>query len=230
MGGWLERHRLFVVAALLAIILPGAILLWLKRPRPAPFIISTPVPTSTSTPVLTPTLAPTPTPMPVRVYVTGAVLQPDVYLLPAGSIVKDALLAAGGATADADLERINLAVQLFDQQQIYVPYRGQENVPVPPVSNAPTPTGAPADAGGTQRGPGSEGGAAFGEDAVFPVNINTASAVTLETLPGIGPAYAQRIIDYRIENGAFASIEELTEVRGIGPATLAKLEHLITVD
>jgi competence protein ComEA len=62
------------------------------------------------------------------------------------------------------------------------------------------------------------------------VNINTASAADLETLPGIGPAFAQRIIDYRVEHGAFATVEQLTEVKGIGPATLDKLRHLITVD
>ena len=221
MEGWLERHRGYVIGALLAVILPGATLLWLRRPQPVPLIISTPVPTPTFTLVLTPTPAPTATPLPVRVYVTGAVQQSDVYLLPVGSIVKDALLAAGGATVDADLERINLAVQLYDQQQVYVPYRGQENPPAPVISSAPTPTEAAASP--PTKGKSTDAGAA-------PVNINTASAATLETLPGIGPAFAQRIIDYRIEHGAFASIEQLAEVKGIGPATLAKLEHLITVD
>jgi len=224
MESWLERHRGYVIVALLAIILPGVTLLWLKRPQPAPVVISTPVPSPTWTLVLTPTPVPTATPLPVRVYVTGAVLNSDVYVLPAGSIVKDALLAAGGATADADLERINLAVQLYDQQQIYVPQRGQETVPVPVVSNAATPTTTAASSDGASTGDTRAGA------ALSLVNLNTASAAELETLPGIGPAFAQRIIDYRIEHGAFATVEQLTEVKGIGPATLAKLEHLITVE
>lgn len=221
MEGWLERHRAYITVALLAVILPGATLLWLKRPQPAPVVISTPVPTPTLTLVLTPTPAPTATPLPVRVYVTGAVVHSDVYLLPAGSIVKDALLAAGGATADADLERINLAVQLTDQQQVYVPHQGQETPPAPLISSAPTPTPAAASV------PSRSGSVDVGSG---PVNLNTASAAELETLPGIGPAFAQRIIDYRLEHGAFATVEQLTEVKGIGPATLDKLRHLITVD
>jgi competence protein ComEA len=225
LGGWLERHRLVVFVALLAIILPGVALLWLKRPQPAPLIISTPVPTPTWTLVLTPTPAPTATPLPVRVYVTGAVVHSDVYLLPAGSIVKDALLAAGGATADADLERINLAVQLYDQQQVHVPYQGQEALPVPGVSSTVTPPAATVPAAGAASSDGTRAGA-----GPALINVNTASAEELETLPGIGPAFAQRIIDYRIEHGAFATVEQLTEVKGIGPATLDKIEHLITVD
>jgi len=224
MEGWLERHRGYVIVALVAVILPGAALLWIKRPQPAPLILSTPVPTPTSTLVLTPTPVPSATPLPVRVYVTGAVQHADVYLLPAGSIVKDALLAAGGATAGADLERINLAIQLYDQQQIYVPYQGQEDPPAPVVSSAPTPTEA---AGAAVSVPDRAGSIDVGPTLV---NINTASAEELETLPGIGPIFAQRIVDYRIENGAFTSIEQLVEVKGIGPATLAKLEHLITVE
>jgi competence protein ComEA len=224
MGGWLERHRLYVILALLAIILPGVTLLWLKRPQPAPLLISTPVPTPTFTLVLTPTPAPTATPHPVRVYVTGAVLKSDVYVLPAGSIVKDALLAAGGATADADLERINLAVQLYDQQQIYVPSRGQETLPAPLVSDAATPADEASAADDASAGDTRAG------TSLSTININTASVDALETLPGIGPTYAQRIIDYRVEHGAFATVEQLTEVKGIGPATLDKLRHLITVD
>ena len=221
MEGWLERHRGYVIVALLAVILPGATLLWLKRPQPTPLILSTPIPTPTLTPVFSPTPAPTATPLPVRVYVTGAVQRSDVYLLPAGSIIKDALLAAGGATVDADLERINLAVELYDQQQVYVPYQGQESPPVPVVSEAPTPTEA-ARSGSSRSGAADAG--------PVPVNVNTASADELETLPGIGPAFAQRIIDYRVENGAYTSVEQLTEVRGIGPATLDKIRDLVTVE
>jgi competence protein ComEA len=221
MGGWLERHRGYVIAALLAVILPGVVLLWVKRPQPTPLILSTAVWTHTPTLELTSTATPIPTPQPVRVYVTGAVVQADVYVLPAGSIVKDALLAAGGATADADLERINLAVQLTDQQQVYVPYQGQESPPVPVVSDAPTPTEAALS--GASRSGAVDAGTAL-------VNVNTASADELDALPGIGPAYAQRIIDYRVQNGAYTSVEQLTEVRGIGPATLDKIRDLVTVE
>jgi competence protein ComEA len=209
-----------VILALVAVILPGAALLWIRRPQTEPLILSTPLPTNTLTPVLSPTPAPTCTPLPVRVYVTGAVRVPDVYLLPAGSIVKDALLAAGGATADADLERINLAVQLCDQQQIYVPYQEEGTPPAPVISSAPSPTET-LSVDSRSRG---------ADPAGTRININTASAEDLQTLPGIGPALAQRILDYRVEHGAFGSVQELTEVKGIGPATLAKLEHLITVD
>jgi competence protein ComEA len=159
--------------------------------------------------------------LPVRVYVTGAVKRSDVYVLPAGSIVKDALLAAGGAAAEADLERINLAVQLYDQQQVYVPYLGQETPPAPLVSSAaPTPTAA--DAASVRSG---------SIDMETPlVNVNTASAEELETLPGIGPAFAQRILDYRTANGAFARVDDLVEVKGIGPATLDKIRDRVTVE
>jgi competence protein ComEA len=206
MGEWLDRYKAHVLVILLAVIAAGSVQLWLRRPQPSPMIISTPAPTLTPTPVSTPT------PAPLRVYVTGAVRQPDVYLFPAGSIVKEAIAAAGGATDDADLDRINLAVQLQDQQQVYVPRQGEEAPPVPPVVSA---------------SPGGEVGTRSG--IVSLVNINTASAVELEALPGIGPTYAQRIVDYRQANGPFAAVEGIMEVKGIGPGTLAKLEGLITV-
>jgi competence protein ComEA len=206
MGEWLDRYKAHVLVILFAVIAAGGVQLWLRYPHPAPLIISTPVPTLTPTPV------PTPTPAPLRVYVTGAVRQPDVYLFPAGSIVKEAIAAAGGATDDADLDRINLAVQLQDQQQVYVPRRGEEARSVLPLV---------------------VGSAADGEDgrsgSVPFVNINAASVAELETLPGIGPTYAQRIVEYRQANGPFAAVEEIMEVKGIGPGTFAKLEGLITV-
>ena len=206
MGDWLDRYRVYILIVLLVTIAAGSALLLLRSPRPAPIRISTPVPT------LTPTTTPTPTPAPLRVYVTGAVHKPDVYVLAAGSIVKEALAAAGGATTDADLERINLAVQLVDQQQVYVPRQGEGTSPVSPVA-APPPAAQPLRSSTTSTS----------------VNINTATAAELETLPGIGPAFAQRIIEYREAYGAFATIEDLSRVKGIGPATCAKLEGLIAV-
>ncbi len=206
MGEWLDRYKAYVLAVLLVAIAAGSVLLWLQRPQPAPIILSTPVPAATPTPV------PTSTPAPLRVYVTGAVREPDVYVLSPGSIVKDAVAAAGGATGDADLERVNLAVQVCDQQQVYVPRQGEGTPPVPLVATA---------------FPAAESRSSVVSVSI--VNINSASASELETLPGIGPVFAQRIVDYRTEHGPFVVVEDIVEVKGIGPATFAKLEGLITV-
>jgi len=111
----------------------------------------------------------TPTPAPLRVYVTGAVVHPDVYLLATGSIIRDALVAAGGATSNADLNRINLAQQVYDQQQIYVPRLGEENPPIPLPAPLPSTTSSSVQPTGK-------------------VNINTATAEELDTLPGISPS------------------------------------------
>ena len=163
----------------------GFILYVVNRPRPAPIMISTPVPTAT------PTIEPSPAVQPLRVYVTGAVVNPDVYILSPSSIVKDAVEAAGGAAADADLDRINLALQVYDQQQIYVPRQGEATLPViSPGERSPTV-----------------------HPATSQININAASLEELDSLPGIGPAIAQRIIDCRTQNGVFASIEEIMNVK-----------------
>jgi len=200
MGEWLERHRVYVAFALTVAVAMGLLVLWINRPQSHPIVISTPVPTAT------PTVALTPTPAPLRVYVTGAVNEPDVYILSPGSIVKDAVLAAGGGTDDADLNRVNLALQVYDQQQVYVPRKGEETSPIA----LPTEPSLPAS-------------------AAAKVNINSASSEELDALPGIGPAIAQRVVDYRTENGPFATTEDIMKVKGIGPATFAELEDWITV-
>ncbi len=190
-----ERYRgvLFFVCVVAAAI--GLALFEGRRPEPVPLIL-----TPSASPA--PTWAePTPTPGPLRVYVSGAVQQPDVYTLPPGSIVKDALLAAGGATAEADLISINLAHPVADGEQIYVPRVGEQN-PVRLPSVEPLP---PAQ-----------------------VNINTADQAALEALPGIGPELAQRIIEYRQAHGPFAQIEDLLNVPGIGPGILEKIQEEIT--
>jgi competence protein ComEA len=153
--------------------------------------------------------APTATAGPIQVYVSGAVSKPDVYVLPQEAIVRDALNAAGGALSDADLNGINLAARLRDGDQVYVPKIGE------PIN---VPTGA--SSGGSENVPANSG----------PININTATAAELETLPEIGPAIAQRIIDYREANGPFATIEAIQNVSGIGPATFDAIKDLITVD
>ncbi len=140
----------------------------------------------------------------LRIYITGAVKRPGVVAVPAGSLLADAVQAVGGATADADLESINLAAPLSDNQHITVPRLVATATPRP----AAVATIAPS----TAR-----------------VNINTATAADLETLPHIGPALAQRIIAYREANGPFQRIEDLQNVEGIGEARYNDIAPLITV-
>lgn len=150
----------------------------------------------------------------VVVHVVGAVAAPGVQRLPAGARVVDAIDAAGGASPDADLGRINLAAVLADGQQVYV-LRPGETPPAPVVGAG----GASADGSG---GPGEAGGGGL-------VDINRASAAQLEELPGVGPATAEAIIAHREQNGPFASVDELLDVRGIGDAKLEQLRDLATV-
>lgn len=159
-----------------------------------------PIILSTATPQ--PTHLATATPHMLRIYVTGAVQRPEVYTLPQDSIVRDALQAAGGPTEEADLERINLALPVVDGQHVHVPRLGDETSPIEPPSRLPATVGK--------------------------VNINTADLVTLESLPGIGPSLAQRIIDYRELHGPFERIEDIMEVSGIGEATFEGMQDLIT--
>jgi competence protein ComEA len=157
-------------------------------------------------------LTPARPPAEVVVHVAGAVAVPGVQRLPAGARVVDAVDAAGGAAADADLARLNLAAPLTDGQQVYVLRAGEE----PP--GLPAPAGAPG-AGATGDGAGP---AAL-------VDVNIATAEQLETLPGVGPATAGAIITHREQNGPFTSIEQLIEVRGIGEVKLGQLRDLVTV-
>ncbi len=147
------------------------------------------------------------------VHVTGAVATPGVVTLPAGARIGDALDAAGGAAPDADVEQLNLARVVVDGEQIRVPRQGE----TPPPA-APGPTGPSAGAGAVR----SSGGSGR-------VNINTADATALEALPGVGPALAKRIVDYRAEHGPFATVDSLIDVPGIGQAKLEALRGSATV-
>jgi competence protein ComEA len=137
------------------------------------------------------------------VHVAGKVRTPGIVRLPPGARVLDAVAAAGGAPESVDLTGLNLARPLSDGEQVLV------GVPQPAGADVgtPSPDGASAE----------------------PLNLNTASADQLEALPGIGPALAGRILAWRDEHGRFTSVEELQEVSGIGPATLAELVDLVTV-
>ncbi len=151
------------------------------------------------------------------VHVVGEVAKPGLVTLPDGARVADAVKAAGGVTRRADLTAVNLARTVVDGEQLYVPRPG-EPVPGAPPPGAPVPgtsSAAGADGQGVSGGqPGASGGA---------VDINTADAVALEALPGVGPSIAQAIVEWRETNGPFASVDELEDVPGIGPATLDEI-------
>ena len=177
----------------------------------------------------------------VRVHVAGAVNNPGVYTLPAQGRTVDAIAAASGAAADADLDRVNLAGTLSDGVQIYVPHRGETAAPAQIQPNGGTAnTGQGNAANGSAQNGASQGGAqpqpartltasGSAQKGSTPVNINTATAEELQSLPRIGPAMAQRIIAWREAHGGFRSVDELDAVPGIGPAMLENLRPLVTV-
>ena len=217
-GTWLDQNRHFVFMGLLLAVVAGGAIFYFGRPAAEPIAIITAEPSATAEPTATATPAATPTPGMVRVYITGAVAKSDVYFLPQGSIIKDAIEAAGGLNANADPERINQALELKDQQQIHVPHLDEANPP-PPVQGGLENNNPPAGDDAPPQAP--VGGM---------INLNTASLEQLDTLSGIGPAIAQRIIDYREKIGGFKSIEQITEVSGIGEATFEKIKDSITVE
>jgi competence protein ComEA len=145
----------------------------------------------------------------VVVDVDGAVRRAGVVTLPEGSRVADAIEAAGGLASKADTAALNLAQVLIDGEQVVVPKRGSGGQSAGSGLTAPSSSGAPAAPG--------------------LVNLNTATAVELETLPGIGPVLAAAIVDWRTQNGGFTSVEQLEQVSGIGPATFAQLAPLVRV-
>jgi competence protein ComEA len=148
----------------------------------------------------------------VVVYVAGAVAHPGVYRLNGDVRVTDAIDAAGGVVGDADLAVMNLAAKVGDGQRVYVPRHGE----TPPPEIGPT--------GGAGGGGSGSGGAAAG-----PVNLNTASRTELETLPGVGPSTAEAIVSYRQQHGPFHRVDDLLNVRGIGPSKLDQIRPHATV-
>lgn len=208
-AGWLERHgvpigpgrraTLMVGVAALAAVFAGW---WLLSGRPH----AGAVPSSPSLSVGT-SSTPVSSHPAVRVVVdvVGKVRRPGVYRLSDGSRVADALQVAGGALPGVDLSRLNLARKLADGEQVAVGVSGAE------AAGGPAATGA---------APGT---------ASALVDLNTATVAQLDTLPGVGPVLAQRIVDWRTEHGRFDSVDQLQEVSGIGPSRLADLRPLVTV-
>lgn len=197
----LGRVAAGAVAALVAVIVAVVVL----RGPPPPPELSIPLAGGPGDPAATSTTATT-APVPVLVHAAGAVSSPGVYRLDAGARVADLVEAAGGPLADAELGRLNLAAPVADGQQVYVPRLGEAVPAVVAPSDDNT-----ADSGGDL------------------VDVNTAGADELETLPGVGPATAQAILEERERRGSFSSVDDLLDVRGIGDAKLDALRDLVRV-
>lgn len=178
---------------------------WLLRDPRAGAVLVEPPPTVTP--------APSATPGRLHVYVSGAVASPGVVRLPEGARAGEAVSAAGGLAADAQSAAVNLAAPLQDGEHLHVPALGEA---------APSSAPGPADSGAGGAPPA---GAADGAR----IDINAADAATLESLPGIGPALAQRIVEHRAAKGPFRSVEDLLDVSGIGERTLARFRERIEV-
>ena len=245
-------------AVLLVVISAGVGLSAGRRQDAAPIVISQPgvppaeppagpdtppavAPASVPAPV---TIPPTPKPAPTPkyyVHVAGAVKKPSLYLLSPGSRVMQAIKAAGGPTAKADLDSVNLAEKVRDGEKVYVPVKvaaapmltppgntlGHESVIPDAAPSAPTPRPASAKAAKAPKTTAATKSAKLSSPSQGQVNINTASAEQLQRLPGIGPAMAARVIAFRQQSGGFKQLEDLQDVGGIGPKKYAKIAPLV---
>jgi competence protein ComEA len=180
---------LVVMGIFIGLLASGVILLVANQPHGQPIVLVTP-----------------PTDLPVIVHVSGPVNRPGVYQLPAGSRVEDAITAAGGFSAQADPQSVNLAAGLIDGTKIVILAQKTASAP----GTGPTST-VPA------------------LSVYLPIDLNTAAAETLDLLPGIGPAKAQEIVAYRETHGAFASVDDLLAIPGIGPGILEKIRPFLTI-
>lgn len=174
---------------------------------------------------------PSATPLPaftgvVTVHVVGAVLNPGVYQLPAGSRVVDAVDKAGGVLDNADTAVVNMALPVSDADQVFIPLRTSGasrpvHSTVAVVRKSPRTTSSAPGTTVATGAPTSSSGST--------VNINSADAAALESLPGVGPSTAQSIIAYRNANGPFASVDDLKKVKGIGEAKFAAMKPFVSL-
>src|SRR5215475_1223169 len=208
---------LAVVATIVVVV--SAFLAWRSRPAVVAVGASAPpvaigAPPAAGAPTQSPTsVSPNATAMLV-IAVEGKVRHPGLVRVASGSRIADAIDAAGGPLPGTDLSFVNIAQKVVDGELIVI---GETLPPGAAVPGAATLGGGPGAGGGGSAAPGS------------PINLNSASAAELDTLPGIGPELAQRIIDYRTQHGAFHSIDELRNVSGIGDAKFAEIKDLVTV-
>ena len=160
-------------------------------------------------------IPPPPTPKPVMVHIKGEVNNPGLYELEKDMRVADALEIADGVTENADVDRINLAEKLQDEQEVYVPAKGEADIKISVEGKSST---------------GGKSSAKTPAPQIKPVNINTAGLEQLTTLPGIGPSYAQSIIGFRQETGGFKRPDEIMRVKGISRATYDRIKDYIYTD
>lgn len=207
-----------IAAALLACCAVAALVAWFRAGTSSSAALPKPVPTSfEAAPSSGEVTSSTKATATIVVDVVGAVARAGVVRLPAGARVADAINAAGGASARADLTRLNLAAALADGGRVAVPLVG-----------APAPEVDPAAVSGSSAF-GGDGAGDGTPTAAAPVNLNTANAAQLDALPGVGPSTAAAIISDREEHGPFRSVNDLGRVRGIGDAKLDQLRKLVTV-
>jgi competence protein ComEA len=189
----LSRRQLFGTAAAVAILLVLLVRHLGGSGSAAPAVTPLPAPARPAKPAAAKLLV---------IDVAGAVRRPGLYRLQSGSRIDDAIAAAGGATAKAQLDAVNLAAPIADGEQVVIPEHGAGGAP---AASPPAAGSAPS----------------------APLDLNTATAEQLEALPGIGPVTAQKILDYRRAHGPFHSVAELEGVPGIGPAHMSQLKGLV---
>jgi competence protein ComEA len=204
----------FLLGLITALTLVGGTLFLVRRPEPAPVVLQPP-----PTPAPTATAPPTPEPGPITVFVSGAVATPGLYVLAADARVGDAIIAAGGLADDAAGALVNQAERIWDGAQIHVPAAppaGDGPAAAAPVVAAAAPVAGVSGASrSVDLGSLATGGG---------INLNSASASELETLPGIGPSKAAAII----ANRPYDSVDDLERVPGIGPKTIDQFRDLVT--
>jgi len=223
---WIGLSRIFASALGVVVVVIGA--WWVVRVPPPPPEASIPFATTTlASPqgLLPGDVIDSPdVSLQITVYVSGEVVKPGVYVLLATARVIDALLVAGGATNQADLVVVNLAAPLVDAAQVFFPRKGST-----PHATLPRPhAGVNLPIAGSS-GSGSTGAGGGATSAAGIVDINGATLSDLDALPGVGPSTAQAIIDYRVANGPFATVDDLLNVRGIGPSKLAAMRARVRV-
>lgn len=202
---WFGLSRL--IGSLLSLITVALAGWWLLRVPPPPPEDSIPIASTVTTLSLATSPPTTSLFSKITVHIAGAVKTPGVYQFHIGARINDGVVAAGGATAQADLNSVNLAMLLSEGEQIYIPKRNEKpHIVVQPRFTNPSGSNKATD-----------------KPLQISININTATAIELEQLAGVGPSTAKAIIAFREKNGAFKTVEDLLNVRGIGPAKLSEI-------